>query len=64
MQYIYKINGTETESINRCGTHVGDINGIHHTGGICHRGGKAIRTHFDRANAQKGANHENFQQAV
>lgn len=21
----------------------GNVNGIHHTGGICHRGGKAIR---------------------
>ena len=39
----------KTEYINRCGTHGGLTNGIHHTGGIFHRGGKAIRTHFDRA---------------
>ena len=31
----------------------GNVNGIHHTGGICHRGGKAIRTHFIGLNAKK-----------
>lgn len=49
MQYIYKINGTKAESINRGGTHGGDVNGIHHTDGIFQRGGKAIRTYFDMA---------------